>query len=130
MDNPLAVVNLLQNRSTTDYLLGNLFSDIDLVTGLTLRTSVSYTSNDGLGQRYISRLLRAALGSGQATLDNGARTTVLAENTLAYKRSIGKQDVTLLGGMTAQEVKATSSGSPGMGFTSDLLGSRRINRPA
>ncbi len=127
MDNPLAIVNLLQNRSTTDYLLGNLFSDIDLVTGLTLRTSVSYTSNDGLGQRYISRLLRAALGSGQANLDNGARTTVLAENTLTYKRSIGKHDVTLLGGMTAQEFKATSSGSQGIGFTSDLLGYSRIN---
>src|SRR5258708_19224504 len=84
MDNPLAIVNLLQNKSTTDYLLGNLFSDIDLLSGLTLRTSISYTSNDGLGQRYISRLLRAALCSGQANRDHGPPTTVLPGNPLTY----------------------------------------------
>src|SRR5262249_3405196 len=30
-DNPLAIVNLLQNRTTTDYLLGNIFADVELL---------------------------------------------------------------------------------------------------
>jgi TonB-linked SusC/RagA family outer membrane protein len=127
MDNPLAIVNLLQNRTTTDYLLGNLFADVDLLRQLTFRSSISYTSNDGLQQRYTSRLLRAALGSGQANVDNSAGTTFLAENTLTLKRSYGRNDFTLLGGMTAQEFKASASGSQGIGFTSDLLGYSRIN---
>ncbi|MEP6621356.1 MAG: TonB-dependent receptor [bacterium] len=126
-DNPLAIVNLLQNKSTRDYLLGNLFADIELANQLNFRSSVSYTSNDGLQQRYTSALLRAALGSGQANVDNSTGTTFLSENTLTLRRSYGRNDFTILGGMTAQEFKAASSGSQGIGFTSDLLGYNRIN---
>src|SRR5712664_955547 len=34
-DNPLAIINLRDNKTTTDYLLGNLFGEYDLVQGLT-----------------------------------------------------------------------------------------------
>ncbi|HVE35218.1 MAG TPA: TonB-dependent receptor [Gemmatimonadaceae bacterium] len=127
MDNPLAIVNLLQNKATTDYLLGNLFADVELAKQLTFRSAVSYTQNDGLGQRYTSRLLRAALGSGQANVDNSARSTFLGENTLTFQHAFGQHAFTLLGGMTAQEFKSSASGSQGVGFTSDLLGYSRIN---
>jgi TonB-linked SusC/RagA family outer membrane protein len=127
MDNPLAIVNLLQNKTTTDYLLGNVFADVELLKQLTFRSSTSYTQSDGLGQRYTSRLLRAALGSGQANVDNSARSTFLAENTLTLKRTLGRNDVTLLGGMTAQEIRRNASAEQGVGFTSDLLGYSRIN---
>src|SRR5262249_3391448 len=80
MDNPLAIVNLLQNRTTTDYLLGNLFGDIELAKQLTFRSSMSFTQSGGLGQRYISRLLRAALGSGPAKVDNSDRSTLPPHN--------------------------------------------------
>ncbi len=127
MDNPLAIVSLLDNKTTTDYLLGNLFADVDLMKKLAFRTSLSYTSSDGLNQRYTSRLLRAALGSGQANVDNSARTTLLAENTLTGRHSLGKNDVTLLVGTTAQQTRRSSSNAQGIGFTSDLLGYRRLN---
>ncbi len=127
MDNPLAIVNLLQNKTTTDYLLGNVFADVELLPQLVFRTSTSYTQSDGLGQRYTSRLLRAALGSGQANVDNNARSTFLAENTLTLNRALGRNDLTLLGGMTAQEVRRNASGEQGVGFTSDILGYSRIN---
>src|SRR5262249_47801188 len=105
----------------------NIFADVDLLRQLTLRSSISYTSNDRLQQRYTSRLLRAALGSGQANVDNNSGTTFLAENTLTLRRSLGRHDVTVLGGMTAQEFKSSASGTQGIGFTSDLLGYSRIN---
>jgi TonB-linked SusC/RagA family outer membrane protein len=127
MDNPLAIVDLLQNKTTTDYLLGNLFGDIELAKQLTFRSSMSYTQSGGLGQRYTSRLLRAALGSGQANVDNSARSTVLAENTLTLHRSYGRSELTLLAGITAQEFRRNASGAQGVGFTSDLLGYSRIN---
>src|ERR1043166_3479398 len=127
VDNPLAIVNLLQNRSTTDYRLGNVFADVELAKRLRFRSSVSYTQSDGLQQRYTSRLLRAALGSGQANVDNTGRSTFLSENTLTFKRSFGRSDVTLLGGMTAQEINRNAAGEQGIGFTSDLLGYSRIN---
>jgi TonB-linked SusC/RagA family outer membrane protein len=127
MDNPLAIAKLRDDKNTTGYLLGNLFATLELVKGVDLRSSLSYTSNDALGQAYTSRLLRAALGSGQANIDNSARQTLLTENTVTGRHTMGKSDFTILGGVTAQETKRSASASQGIGFTSDLLGYRRLN---
>ncbi|MEO8620208.1 MAG: TonB-dependent receptor [bacterium] len=126
-DNPLAIVNLLDNKTTADYLLGNLFANIELLHDLNFRSSVSYTSNDGKQQIYTSRLLRAALGSGQANVNSVGYTTFLSENTLTLHRSLGKHEVTLLGGVTAQSNNRDSTTAQGVGFTSDLLGYNRLN---
>ncbi|MEP6731055.1 MAG: TonB-dependent receptor [bacterium] len=127
MDNPLAIVNLLNNKTTTDYLLGNVFADVELLKELTFRSSLSFTSNDGKQQIYTSRLLRAALGTGQANINSVARTTFLGENTLTLHRALGQSDFTLLAGMTAQDTKRDSATAQGIGFTSDLLGYNRLN---
>jgi hypothetical protein len=111
-DNPLAIVNLLQNNDHR-LLLGNLFADIDLADRLTFRSSVSYTSSGLRQQRYTSRLLRAALGAGQANVNDSSRTTVLTENTLTLRRNYGRNDFTLLGGVTAQEFKGSGIGAQG-----------------
>jgi TonB-linked SusC/RagA family outer membrane protein len=127
MDNPLAIVNLLDNHTTTDYLLGNLFANVDLLPNLTFRSSISYTSNNAKQQIYTSRLLRAALGSGQANINGLALANFLAENTLTAHGSRGKHELTVLGGVTAQSSNRDSSIAQGVGFTSDLLGYNRLN---
>src|SRR5207244_7985354 len=70
MDNPLAIENLQQDKETRDYLLGNVFGEYDVVSGLALRTSLAYTSNNYVNDRYISRCVHQSLTSGQAKLDN------------------------------------------------------------
>lgn len=127
MDNPVAIVSLLNNRTTTNYLLGNVFANIELMKSLHLRSSVSYTSNDAKQQIYTSRLLRAALGSGQANINTVGITTFLNENTLTLQKNLGQHDFTVLGGMTAQSSKRDSTTAQGVGFTSDLLGYNRLN---
>jgi TonB-linked SusC/RagA family outer membrane protein len=128
MDNPLAIIQLRDDKNTTDYLIGNAFGEYDLVPGLTLRTSLGYTTRDFLNQRYTSRLLRAALNRGQANIDNSTRTTWLSENTVTFRRILAERhELTLLGGFTAQETRRTANNAQGRGFTSDLLGYRRLN---
>jgi TonB-linked SusC/RagA family outer membrane protein len=127
MDNPLAIANLREDRSTTNYLLGNLFATIALVKDVDFRTSVSYTSRGNLGQGYNSRLLRQFLGQGQATISNGDNQTALFENTVTGRHSLGKSDFTVLGGVTAQETKRAASNETGLGFATDALGYRRLN---
>ncbi|MFL5606750.1 MAG: SusC/RagA family TonB-linked outer membrane protein, partial [Gemmatimonadaceae bacterium] len=128
MDNPAAIVDLRDDKSTTDYLLGNLFGEVELAPGLTARSSIAYTSRDFIEQQYTSRLLRAALNTGQADVNNTGRTTWLAENTLTLRRTLGeKNDITLLGGFTAQETRNNANASRGIGFTSDQLGYNRLN---
>jgi TonB-linked SusC/RagA family outer membrane protein len=127
MDNPVAIVNLLDNKTTQDYLLGNLYANISLLNDLKFRSSISYTSNDGKQQVYTSRLLRAALGSGQANVNSVVFTTFLAENTLTYQKRLGKNGFTVLAGTTAQISNRDSTTAQGVGFTSDLLGYNRLN---
>src|SRR3989454_8071169 len=128
MDNPVAIVNLLSDKTTTDYLIGSLFGEYDLVPGLTLRSSLSYTSRNVLEQQYASRLLRAALGSGQANIDNNDQTTWLSENTVTLHRTLGgTHDFALLGGFPAQQTRTGTNSEQGVGFTSDELGYKRLN---
>src|SRR6185436_5206523 len=127
MDNPLAIANLREDLNTTNYLLGNLFASVELMKDLDFRTSVSYTSRGNLGQGYNSRLLRQFLGQGQATINNADNQTALFENTLTGRRSLGKSEVTALGGVTAQETKRSASNETGTGFATDALGYRRLN---
>jgi len=128
MDNPVALINLLADKTTTDYLIGNVFAEYDLVPGLTLRSSLSYTSRNRLRQRYTSMLLRASLGSGQANIDNNDQTTWLSENTVTLRHTLAeKHDVTLLGGFTAQQTHTGTNSEQGVGFTSDQLGYNRLN---
>jgi TonB-linked outer membrane protein, SusC/RagA family len=128
MDNPAAIVDLRDDKTTVNYLLANLFGEYDIVNGLTFRTSAGYTSRGTLEQQYTSRLLRAAFGSGQANIDNSDQTTWLSENTLTYKNTFGERHaVTLLGGFTAQETRNSGSSEQGVGFASDLLGYQRLN---
>ena len=128
MDNPLAIVQLRDDKTTTDYLLGNLFGEYDVIPGLTARSSFAYTARNDLGQRYTSRLLRAALNTGQANIDNTGRVTLLSENTLTFKHTVGDAHAfTVLGGFTAQQTRRTANGEEGRGFTSDRLGYRRLN---
>ena len=128
MDNPVAMVNLLADKTTTDYLVGNLFAEYDLLPGLALRSSLSYTSRNRLEQRYTSMLLRAALGSGQANIDNNDQTSWLSENTVTLRRTLaGKHALTVLGGFTAQQIRTGTNSEQGVGFTSDQLGYNRLN---
>ncbi|HXL35488.1 MAG TPA: TonB-dependent receptor [Gemmatimonadales bacterium] len=127
MDNPVAMINLLADKTTTDYLIGNVFGEYDLVPGLTLRSSLSYTSRNRLEQRYTSMLLRASLGSGQANIDNNDQLTWLSENTVTLRRTLGRHDVTLLGGLTAEQTRIGTNTEQGVGFTSDQLGYKRLN---
>ena len=127
MDNPLAIADLRKDKSSTNYLLGNLFGTIALMKGVDLRSSISYTSRNALGQGYTSQLLRASLGTGQADISNAGLETTLAENTVTARRSMGKSDVTVLGGVTAQETKRTNNSEQGKGFATDALGYDRIN---
>ena len=126
-DNPVAIVNLLNNRTTTDYLLGNVYADVELLPELNFRSSISYTANDGKQQVYTSRLLRAALGSGQANINTAGITNFLTENTLTLHHAIGRNAFTVLGGVTAQSSNRDSTTAQGVGFTSDLLGYNRLN---
>src|SRR4029077_5184326 len=81
----------------------------------------------GKQQVYTSRLLRAALGSGQANINTAGVTSFLTENTITLHHAIGRNAFTVLGGVTAQSSGRDSTTAQGVGFTSDLLGYNRLN---
>ncbi len=127
-DNPMAIIDLRQDQTTRGYGVGTLFGEYDLVRGLTLRTNLSYTSNDFLEQQYTSRKLQASLNQGQANVNNSTAITWMSENTATLHRTLGKKhDFTLLGGWSAQQTDNGANNAQGVGFTSDILGFNRLN---
>jgi TonB-linked SusC/RagA family outer membrane protein len=127
MDNPLAIENLRKDQETRDYLLGNAFGEYDVLSGLAVRSSLAYTSNNYVNNRYISRLLNQSLNNGQANIDNRHTVSWLSENTATLQRKRGEHEVTLLGGFTVQQTDNSAASEQGIGFTSDELGFRRLN---
>jgi TonB-dependent starch-binding outer membrane protein SusC len=128
IDNPLAIAKLRDDKTTVSYLLGHLFGEHELLPSLTVRTSLGYTNRGTLGQRYTSRQLRQFLNQGQAVVDNNHANTWLSENIATFRRTLfGGHELTVLGGFTAQQTRRSANSETGQGFTSDLLGYRRIN---
>ena len=127
-DNPMAIIDLRQDQTTRGYGVGTLFGEYDLVPGLTLRSNLSFTSNNLLGQQYTSRRLQASLNQGQANVNNSNAITWLSENTATLHRTLAKKhDLTLMGGWSAQQTNNTANNAQGVGFTSDELGYNRLN---
>jgi TonB-linked SusC/RagA family outer membrane protein len=123
VDNPLAILRERSDETTRNYLLGNVFAEYDLVSGLTFRSSFSYRSNERLTERYASRLLLAAAGVGQANVDNVRNTDWLSENTLTLQRDVfGGHSLNVLAGVTAERERNYGTFATGRGFPSDLLG--------
>ncbi|MBB4638508.1 SusC/RagA family TonB-linked outer membrane protein [Longimicrobium terrae] len=123
VDNPLAILRERSDQTTRNYLLGNLFAEIDLLSGLTFRSSFSYRGNERLAERYTSRLLLAASGLGQANVDNVRSTDWIAENTVNLQRSVfGGHSLNALAGVTVERERNWGSFITGRGFPSDLLG--------
>jgi TonB-dependent starch-binding outer membrane protein SusC len=123
VDNPLAILRERSDETTRNYLLGNVFAEYDLVSGLTFRSSFSYRSNERLTERYTSRLLLAASGVGQANVDNVRNTDWLSENTLTLQRDVfGGHSLNVLAGVTAERERNYGNFVTGRGFPSDLLG--------
>ena len=116
--NPVAVQSLLDNQSTVNRLLGNVYGAYDLADGLEARISVSADLTTYANRQFapfFNQIPGTGVGS-VVTFDNGAfvdeergdNNSFIVENTLNYRKDFGAHTVDALIGYTVQKRKSSS----------------------
>ncbi|MTI21475.1 TonB-dependent receptor [Fulvivirga sp. RKSG066] len=116
-------------------LFGSTFLSVDIIKGLTARTSLATTIEQRKRERWDGTNYHAAGASrSQYYLQNRFRTRIISDNTLNYDKNIGRHQFGVLAGVTIQQRTDNISELTGVGYTNDLLknleGATLITEPA
>ncbi len=132
-ENPIASIEAPIDYTNTIRLIGNIFAELDVLEGLTLKTSFStetyFSRNDYFLDPFRTQYGRSL--KGVASVSTSQELVWLAENTLTYKKQIEDHHLEFLGGFTAQESKyqgtyARNEGFPNASVTTLNAGSRKV----
>ncbi|RIA10772.1 TonB-linked SusC/RagA family outer membrane protein [Flavobacteriaceae bacterium MAR_2010_72] len=120
--NPYAQYVEREHYEYNTKLYGSTYFSVDILDGLTARTSLGVTIEQRKRTRWDGTLHHASGASRAAyNLQNRFRTRLISDNTLNYSKTIGDHDIDLLAGLTVQQRKSENSEISGTGFSNDLL---------
>lgn len=127
IDNPFAAATENVNDLVQDKYRANFNLGWEIIKGLDFRTSIGYSvNNDQTGTFKPTTLISGAGVGGEATVEGTKRTNVLNENYLTYKKEIGKNSFTLMGGYSYQKVKREYSFAGARGFVTNSVSYRNL----
>ncbi len=117
-ENPVANIEAPNDFTGTSRLVGNIFAEYDIIKNLTFKTSLNvetyFSKNDYFLDPFKTQYGRSLKGLG--TVSTNQQFIWLSENTLTYKKQIGKHDFVFLGGITAQESNYQGTYAKAQGF--------------
>lgn len=120
--NPVSMLEVIDSLSDTR-LLGNMFARMEVLPGLEARVSLGADYANRWRNTYYPRSTqRGASVSGEARRSAATTMSMLNENTLQYRREMGRHDFTLLGGYTYQQQDVDGENMTNTGFVSDITG--------
>ena len=111
----------------TDYndLLGTLYAQYEIATGLSFKSSLGIHLANSNYHRYMPSFLPSNIANGtefgHAYTNVGFKNYLLSENTLTYDRSFGKSNLNIVGGFTFQHARNTGLNVNGGGLTNDIV---------
>jgi TonB-linked SusC/RagA family outer membrane protein len=119
-DNPVKSANEVVPFTTNYRLVGNVFTDIDLLKNLKLHSSFSTDYTNLTDDQYFDATTSdGSAVNGKAFKDFYTNLTWVQENTLTYQNTFAKDNnLTVLGGFSTQFSKPYSYGLEGTGFPS------------
>ena len=115
--NPLGVQELVSNNILRDRIVGNVYGELEIIAGLTYRTSLGIDLSSA-DRRFFAPYFEQAGGASEQIpgfeqipfLEQSSQKQFswIAENLLTYTQSFGNHHLTALVGYTAQESSTTS----------------------
>ncbi|MFK7970145.1 MAG: SusC/RagA family TonB-linked outer membrane protein [Bacteroidia bacterium] len=132
-ENPVANIEAPFDETNTTRLVGAVFLELDLAKDFTFKTSFNtetyYNKNDYFLDPFSTQFGRSLEGIG--TTSTNQELIWLSENTLTFKKDIGKHAFNFLAGFTAQESRYDGTFSRAEGFPNAAVstlnaGSRKI----
>ena len=133
-ENPVANIEAPINVTNTKRFVGSIYAEYDIIKNLTFKTSFNaeaYASkNDYFLDPFKTQYGRTQNGIG--SVNTNQQLVWLSENTLTYKKQIGKHNLNFMGGYTAQSSRyeGTSesvTGYPNAAVTTLNAGSRKTD---
>ncbi len=133
-ENPVANIEAPINVTNTKRFVGSIYAEYDIIKNLTFKTSFNaeaYASkNDYFLDPFKTQYGRTQNGIG--SVNTNQQLVWLSENTLSYKKQIGKHNLNFMGGYTAQSSRyeGTSesvTGYPNAAVTTLNAGSRKTD---
>lgn len=119
--NPVRTANRFDAVSTQFRVIANSFAEIDLMKGLTFKTSIGTDLNYFRRDVFNPADIRRNQVDTEAEARNLSQRSWLSENTLTYTKGFGDHNFTALGGFTYQEFKQESDTINGRGFSNELV---------
>jgi len=125
VQNPVAIANMEERLQTESRMIGSLFLEYELLAGLFFKTN--------LGLDFLDRRLEffrpSSLGFynslppsvSEGSLNENEITNWLIENTITYKKNIGKHNFSVLGGYTYQQANIDLSQIQANNFQDDRV---------
>ncbi len=110
---------LVQNQTKVNRLLANAYGSVEILKGLTYKLNFQYDNTSITDQLFAPAYdLGYFFPRPTAELQLGSRNSnsYLVENTLTYKKTIGKHDLTLLAGQSYQEFNFRQFAAVGSGL--------------
>ncbi|MGB3800343.1 MAG: SusC/RagA family TonB-linked outer membrane protein, partial [Lewinella sp.] len=120
-ENPLALINETLDETKNTRILGTIFGEYTIIPDLTARVSVGVDLDARERQVYRTVLYNES-GVNGADVSNLSRTSLLNENTLNYRKEVGKSTYTALAGFTVQREEEDYRGISASGFATDVTG--------
>ena len=116
-ENPVAALEEIDNRLTTDRFLGSLYADWEFVEGLTLRSTLN--ADISRSDRNVYYNTTTALGNergGLAGLYSRRFNALVNENTLSYNKDLGNSQISAVVGYTIQQNTVENQNMENTGF--------------
>ena len=123
--NPVRTANKFDATSTQFRTIANGFAEIDLIEGLTFKTSLGVDLNYFRRDVFNPADIRRNQVDTEALAHTLSQRSWLTENILTYTKEFGSHNLTALGGFTYQEYKEESDTISARGFSNDVV--RTIN---
>ncbi len=116
-DNPVKSANEINAHTYTDRFVGAVYGEYKILPSLKFRTTWSIDYNNVNDSQFFSPItVDAQTVNGKLLTGNLTSLTWLNENILTYQKSFGKNNLTILGGFTQQQIKRQQTAQGGQGF--------------
>lgn len=118
-DNLTLLIDNYDVSSVSLRYIGNLFAEVSLLPGFTLRTSFSVDYNNYDESEYWNTFLIEGSQGGLATSSITQNTNWIAEQILSYRKILGKSTFGILAGNTLQSDQLSRTYAEGRGFANN-----------
>ena len=120
--NPVATAKEMVHETTANRILGNLYAELKIIEGLTLKVSFGTDVISTKYDTYIPSYIYEGGGTAVATVASHFNTNWLNENTLNYFKNFkNNQSLNVLAGVTFQKNHYEGVSGSSQGFVNDIL---------